>query len=236
VPRGLIEGATVGTTDPELGRSLGLALTGESDYVLERTSHGLELQIRGNRGSRPLRIDFDDPALRHRVGHLRQELLLRALGGSKARGWTVVDMTAGLGGDAFIMASYGLQVTMLERNPILAALLADGLARHHAAYPGLSLRLSHQDSRTHDFESPDIIYLDPMYPAGTKSALNKLSLRVLRDLAGDDVDAEELLPLARSHATRRVVVKRPKNAPRLNGAEPDFTRPGKAVRWDVYLT
>jgi 16S rRNA (guanine1516-N2)-methyltransferase len=238
VRRGLIEApAVIGTTDSELAASLGLVLTDDCDYLLERIESGLQLQIRRNRGSPPLRIDFDDAALRRRVGRLRQELLLRVLGGPKARDQTVLDMTAGLGGDAFIMASYGMRVTMLERSPVLAALLSDGLARYRVDHPDLPLWLHHADSLSYEFDTaPDIIYLDPMYPGGSGSALNKLNLRVLRDLAGDDPDADQLLPLARRQARRRVVVKRPKRAPPLNAQSPDFTRRGKAVRWDVYLT
>ncbi|GHM54843.1 hypothetical protein ECZU51_35130 [Escherichia coli] len=38
----------------------------------------------------------------------------------------VVDATAGLGRDAFVLASVGCRVRMLERNPVVAALLDDG--------------------------------------------------------------------------------------------------------------
>ena len=229
---GLIEAAVVGTTDPATAAVYGVTLGDAGcDYVLERTDAGLHLAIRCGAG-KPLRIDFDDPELLRRAARPGHELLLRAVGGLKAREWSLVDMTAGLGRDAFVMASRGMRVTMLERSPVLAALLTDGLARRGGTG---NLSVVHGDSLVAPIEATDVVYLDPMYPEGSKSALNKLSLRVLRDLAGHDPDADGLLPRALELARRRVVVKRPKAAPHLAGRKPDHSHRGKAVRWDVYL-
>jgi 16S rRNA (guanine1516-N2)-methyltransferase len=41
----------------------------------------------------------------------------------------VIDGTAGLGKDAFVLAGLGCKVTLVERHPVVVALLADGLAR-----------------------------------------------------------------------------------------------------------
>lgn len=41
----------------------------------------------------------------------------------------VLDGTAGLGRDAFVLASLGCKVQMVERHPVVAALLDDGLKR-----------------------------------------------------------------------------------------------------------
>ncbi len=48
----------------------------------------------------------------------------------------------------------------------------------------------------------DTIYLDPMYPHSGKSALNKLEMRIIRKLVGDDTDAALLLEIALQHAKK----------------------------------
>ena len=41
----------------------------------------------------------------------------------------MLDATAGLGRDAFVLASLGCQVTLIERVPAVAALLENGIER-----------------------------------------------------------------------------------------------------------
>jgi 16S rRNA (guanine1516-N2)-methyltransferase len=151
---------------------------------------------------------------------------------------TVIDATAGLGRDAALMTLAGCHVTALERSPIIAALLQDGLDRAGAALAGL--RVVRQDAlhfiaEIPDADRPDVIYLDPMFPHRTKSALVSKEMRLCRLVTGDDPDAAQLLDLARSKARSRIVVKRPLRAPTLDGSKPAFDYRGKAVRFDVYL-
>ena len=84
-------------------------------------------------------------------------------------------------------------------------------------------------------KKPDVIYLDPMYPTRTKSALGKKELRILRQIVGEDLDAGELLQVALKTARKRVVVKRPRLAPPIPGPEPNLVFKGKTSRFDVYL-
>ena len=79
------------------------------------------------------------------------------------------------------------------------------------------------------------VYLDPMYPHRTSSALNKQEMRVIRDLVGDDTDDDKLLELAFTTAQNRVVVKRPKRAEKLSDRIPSFVISMKNSRYDVYL-
>jgi 16S rRNA (guanine1516-N2)-methyltransferase len=58
---------------------------------------------------------------------------------------------------------------------------------------------------------------------------------MLRRLAGEDPDASILFQVARRHARKRVIVKRPRYAPPL-GDDPDIMHKGKSVRYDIYLT
>ncbi len=104
----------------------------------------------------------------------------------------MVDATAGLGRDAFVLAALGCQVQMLERNPVVAALLDDGLRRGYLDAeigPWLRERLTllHASSLTALVAiepRPEVVYLDPMYPHRQKSALVKKEMRVFQSLVG----------------------------------------------------
>ena len=158
----------------------------------------------------------------------------------------VLDATPGLGQDAFVLAGLGCRVHMVERSPILVALLRDGL-RRAAAVPELRpivterITLREGDSARAmvqgDIQPPaDVVYLDPMYPKKTKSALAGKAMRRLRSVVGPDDDAAQLLAVALKYARNRVVVKRPRRAPPLGGIRPSHAIPGQTTRFDVYPT
>lgn len=220
------------------------------DLLLVYTEKGLEIQLKQeDKGRRSviLHVDFLSSALTYRRLHgggIKQELA-RAVGIKPGIRPSIIDATAGLGKDALLMASWGCPVTMIERSPLLAALLEDGLQRAQAPQ-GLPepirdrLHLLHGDAAilirdTRTLPRPDTIYLDPMYPHGNKTALNRLEMRVIRKLVGDDGDAAELLEHALDHAKKRVAVKRPKRAPLLGGREPSHVIKMKNSRYDVYM-
>lgn len=184
-------------------------------------------------------------AHRRRFGGGRHQPLARAVGLKGNTATTVIDATAGLGRDAFVLAALGCVVVLLERSPIIAALLRDGLERA-AQDPEIGswvrerLHLIEADGRHYlptvaETGRPQTIYLDPMYPHRRKSALVKKELRVLRDLVGDDEDAPSLLAAALACARRRVVVKRPRQAPALAGPPPNLEIVAPNTRFDVYL-
>ncbi len=183
---------------------------------------------------------------RRRRGGGRRDPIARAVG--LGAGTTrIVDATAGLGRDAFLFACLGCDVLAVERSPIVAALLRDGLARARAAAgPGefldldRRLRLVVADARVllgrlTEAERPDAVYIDPMYPPRRASALVKKEMRVLRRLVGDDEDAAELLVAALAVARRRVVVKRHARSPLLGGVAPAFSLTGRTTRFDVHV-
>lgn len=193
-------------------------------------------------------IDFVHGKLAHRreFGGGRGQPLARAIGLKHGANPTVIDATAGLGRDAFVLANLGAQVTMIERSPILAALLNDGLQRlaNSTVEPDIAhiqLRLIHanaiewlQQQAQKTDGRPDVVYLDPMYPHRSKSALVKKEMRALRALVGDDVDSAQLLHAARQCALKRVVVKRPKGAPTINDSKPSGNVQSKNTRYDLY--
>ena len=197
-------------------------------------------------------VDFCSGKARHRrqFGGGRGQPLAKAIGLKGGANPTVIDATAGLGKDAFILASLGAQVMLVERSPIIAALLEDGLGR--ASHdPELKIivteRMNLITANAIEWltnltaeQHPDVIYMDPMYPHRNKSALVKKEMRVLRELVGDDEDANKLLHVALTRAKRRVTVKRPGTAPALNGAilnnrQPNSTVESKNTRYDIYI-
>lgn len=133
-------------------------------------------------------------------------------------------------------------MTLLERSPVLYALLRDGLQRACSTtwFQNLSLTLHHQEACAYlasllPEQYPEVIYCDPMFPESKQSALVKKDMRLLRDLIGDDLDADQLLINSLKVATKRVIVKRHLHAPHLNQSRPSLQFKGKSSRYDVYL-
>jgi len=169
--------------------------------------------------------------------------LARAAGLKSGMRPTILDATAGLGVDGFTLAGLGCRVTMVERSPVMWALLADGLQRatEHPETMDIAARLQLHSGNAGEIisslaEQPATIYLDPMYPHRRTSALNKKEMRIIRTLVGDDQDAAAVLEIALEFAANRVVVKRPKGAPGLIARPPSHIIEMKNSRFDVYLT
>lgn len=193
----------------------------------------------------PLFVDFVDgpTGFRRLSGQSRKQPLARAVG-VKGASPSVVDATAGLGRDAFLLACLGCRVTLVERSPILHALLNDGLRRAVGVSRSLDevvarLTLIFADSREYlsnrsDEDRPDVVYLDPMYESSDRSAASKKEVRICRELVGDDTDASELFGVARNAAKTRVVVKRHPTAAPL-APNPTIQYEGRTVRYDAYL-
>jgi len=212
------------------------------DYLLQLTPQGLQLLALCLPRTTPLRVDCLSGRLAHRrrYGGGRRQLLARAIGLTTQRRLHVIDVTAGLGADGFVLAYLGCEVTLLERSPIIAALLADGVQRALAdpSCADLKLQVIHADARDYLAQlkqPPDVIYCDPMFPLRSKSALVKKEMRMLRDIVGEDNDAGELVDIALKTARKRLVVKRPRLAPPLPGPPADVVFTGKRCRFDVYL-
>jgi 16S rRNA (guanine1516-N2)-methyltransferase len=228
-----------------LARETGLPLAAGDelegyDLLLVHTPEGLALRDNRDRRVGAVQADFRTCLARGgRPALTRRDPLARAFGREVM---TIVDTTAGLGQDAARLAAIGYHVTAIERHPAVAALLRDALARaaddaRIARALGGRLRLLAGDARTllpTLDPPPDAVYLDPMFPPKRKhSAAVRKELRLLRLLAGDDDDAGELFEIARRCARRRVVVKRPDDAPPL-APDPAVSYGGKLVRYDVY--
>ncbi len=222
----------------------------ESSCLFVLDAEGLHLHALGAAYGLAISADFHGPTTtyRRKQGGGKGQMIAKAVGLRSGVTPKVLDATAGLGGDAFVLASLGCEVKMLERVPAVRALLMSGLAQAkgfaETQDPVLAgilqrMQLVEADSLRYlkniqEVDRPDVIYLDPMFPERTKRAMVKKEMRVFHELVGADPDADQLLSLALVQARYRVVVKRPRIAPSLNDQAPNHVLEGKSNRYDVY--
>lgn len=209
---------------------------------------GLGLKQTGKNSPNPVQVDFleGSMAYRNRNKANARELIVKAVGVKQNQDLKVLDATAGLGRDAFILAAFGCDVQLLERSPIIFLLLQDGMRRAEgdpdiapivARMRVLQVEaLSYLNRLVVDQNTPDVIYLDPMFPGRLKSAKVKKEMQVLQLLLTDNPDDQALLKTAIDIAKKRVVVKRPRLADFLHNCTPSFSITGRSSRFDVYQT
>jgi 16S rRNA (guanine1516-N2)-methyltransferase len=227
-----------------LAQRWGLEQDEDSPLALVLTASHLELRKRDEPKLGGIFVDFVSGAMAHRrrFGGGRGEAVAKAVGIKGDYLPDVVDATAGLGRDAFVLAALGCRVRMLERHPVVAALLEDGLRRGYddpeiGGWLRERLTLLHvvsQQALSEITPAPDVVYLDPMYPHRQKSAMVKKEMRVFQSLVGADEDADALLEPARRLAKKRIVVKRPDYAPPLAGVVTQSAVVTKSHRFDIY--
>jgi len=189
-------------------------------------------------------VDFVGGAVGHRLrsGEGRGQALAKAAGLKNGKTPRIVDATAGLGRDSFLLASLGSEVTLIERSPEMHAMLSDAIARAKAeggVYEEIVSRMTllHGDSRELiPTLSPEVVLIDPMHPPRGNTALVKKEMRILRELVGSDPDQTELMKVALAHATKRVVLKWPLRAEPMPGIrKPSHQLLGKSTRYDVFM-
>lgn len=226
-----------------------------ADFLLHITTDKLTLRKIDKNAKKPsknplsISIDFAEGKSQHRRLHGggKGQDIAKAVGLHKISDPTVLDLTAGMGGDAFVLASLGANITMVERNPVVHALLNDALDRAKlkvdtelaAILARLVLKKHHAIdylNQLNEAEYPDVIYLDPMFPSRNKSAQVKKEMQFFHDIVGNDDDSEAVLLLALNKAQKRIVVKRPRLAEKLTeSVQAAFEITGKSTRYDVYL-
>ncbi|WP_336778654.1 16S rRNA (guanine(1516)-N(2))-methyltransferase RsmJ [Pantoea sp. USHLN256] len=227
-----------------LAERWGLQQDDQATMALVLTPQHLELRKLDEPKLGGIFVDFVSGAMAHRrkFGGGRGEAVAKAVGIKSGYLPEVIDATAGLGRDAFVLAALGCRVRMLERHPVVAALLEDGLRRgYEDAEIGGWLRdrltllhVASQQALSEITPAPDVVYLDPMYPHRQKSAMVKKEMRVFQSLVGPDQDADALLEPARRLAKKRIVVKRPDYAPPLAGVVTQDAVVTKSHRFDIY--
>lgn len=230
-----------GATQRARGRARPEPADGQTarELVLSVRRDGLTLRL----GTGP-KVRASRPALVPPKGHGPDPLWRAVLAGE----YTVVDATAGLGGDGFHLAARGAVVTMIERSPVVAALLEDALLAAatgalgpEAAEAAARVRLVVGDARdvlragALEPRETEVVYLDPMFHATGRRSLPPKGMALFRALMGADYEAAaDLLAAAREVASRRVVVKRHLRSPRLSEAEPSGAIRSRTVRYDLY--
>ncbi len=213
------------------------------DYFLAYENSILGLRSTDTKHPGVLCVDFTDPKLNYRVkSSIRNQDIIKAIGVKGAVRPKVLDATAGLGKDAFLFASLGCEVLLLERSIIVHALLEDGLRRATQDRTGAAAVVSRMNLLRGEFieftaeaRQFDVVYLDPMFPARRKSAKVKKDMAMLQQFLGHEADNGHLLEQAKILAQKRVVVKRAKLSPYLGSKTPHIEYKGNSSRYDVYL-
>ncbi len=222
----------------------------DSGLSLVVDEQGLSLLQLGPNAPGAVRCDFVAGTTRHRrlYGGGKGQDIAKAVGlNHKGFKPVILDLTAGLGRDSFVLASLGATLQMVERHPVVTALLESGL--HQARQSSMEdpelasvverMSLIEQEAQCYleelaESDLPDVIYLDPMFPPREKSSKVKKEMQLFHQLVGADVDSDQLLPLAMARARYRVVVKRPAHAPFLAEKKPGYSLKGKSSRFDIY--
>lgn len=236
------------TNKDELDRSLSLVDSGSyiaqnvgtaKPLYLSLGSDGLSLTD----GKLTLRGDFADNLNRLKQSNLERELLVKAARLKNPDHIPVlIDATAGMGEDSLLLAASGFKVILYEYDYIIASLLEDTMLRA-SLIPELSEIVSRMElhigssidaMKSLDFD-PDVILLDPMFPARTKSALVKKKFQLLQQLEHPCSDETELLQSALCGKPHKIIIKRPVKGPFLAGIKPDYSLSGKAIRYDCIL-
>jgi 16S rRNA (guanine1516-N2)-methyltransferase len=223
----------------QLNLPIKLSADKSARFILHLTNKGISLQLNAQSPSSPVRVEFASGKAAYRRG--QPELLTKAVGLNKRKSLQVVDATAGLGRDAFVLATQGCHVTLIERHPLIHLLLSDGIKRAHenekASEPVKKMTLIHANALSWLAQNApsDVVYLDPMYPASHKSALVKKEMQLFHALLDvHKAEGTHLLESALQVASYRVVVKRPIKGEQLKGITPDFTVNGRSTRFDIY--
>ena len=218
------------------------------DYCLSFSDQGLAfISLSNSHGA--IRCDFVSGVHKHRRIHGggNGQMIAKAVGVSGKFSPNVLDLTAGLGSDGFVLASLGCNLVMLERNPIVFQLLKNGLDRaRNAGLEDMDLatiikRVTYFQKNSLDYlktisveNYPDVIYIDPMFPLRKKSARVKKEMQALHQIVGADEDASEILENALDKAIYRIVVKRPAHSEYLGMIKPSYSLEGKSTRYDIF--
>ena len=209
--------------------------------VLKMTKQGLNLTD----GKLSLRGDFEKMLPRIKQSNLEREILVKAVKIKGKKELFIIDATAGLGEDSFLLAAAGHRVRMYESDHTIASLLFDAMERAKKT-DNLSpvmdrLELIEGDSieamllMEKEGVEPDVILLDPMFPERTKSAKVKGKFQLLQQLECPCENEQQLFEAALVANPKKIVVKRPAKGALLAGKKPDYSIGGKAVRYDCYV-
>lgn len=192
-----------------------------------------------------LKCSFIEGPILHRLkyGRGRGQNLAKAVGMKFNKNRNIIDATAGLGYDSFILASIGAKVTLIERSQKMYELLQNGIDEGMSFGGEIEKIINRMELVFGDSKdilpklTPEVIMIDTMYKDRKKTALVKNNMRLVRDIVGPDSDYIDLLKIALNCATNRVVLKQPRYAePIKEIRECSHQILGKTIRYDVFMT
>lgn len=219
----------------------------QSENIVKQVGDGLFLTDDGSGltltdGKLALRGDFTGLLPRLKKSNLQSEFLVKA---SKIKGIehpVIIDATAGMGEDSMILAAAGFEVYLFEYDPVIAALLKDALDRA-MEIPELKEaagRMHFTEGNSIDNMSkleiaPDVVLLDPMFPARQKSGLINKKLQLIQKLEQPCFQEQELLEAAIMAKPKKIIIKRPLKGANLADRRPSYSIKGKAIRYDCIV-
>ena len=192
-----------------------------------------------------LKCSFIEGPILHRLkyGRGRGQNLAKAVGMKFNKNRNIIDATAGLGYDSFILASIGAKVTLIERSQKMYELLQNGIDEGMSFGGEIEKIINRMELVFGDSKdilpklTPEVIMIDTMYKDRKKTALVKNNMRLVRDIVGPDSDYIDLLKVALNCATNRVVLKQPKYAEPIKEIRKcSHQILGKTIRYDVFMT
>ena len=192
-----------------------------------------------------LKCSFIEGPILHRLkyGKGRGQNLAKAVGMKSNKNRNIIDATAGLGYDSFILASIGAKVTLIERSQKMHELLQNGIDEGKSFGGEIEKIINRMELLFGDSKdilpklTPEVIMIDTMYKDRKKTALVKNNMRLVREIVGPDSDYIELLKVALNCAKNRVVLKQPRYADPIEEIRKcSHQILGKTIRYDVFMT
>ena len=192
-----------------------------------------------------LKCSFIEGPILHRLkyGKGRGQNLAKAVGMKFNKNRNIIDATAGLGYDSFILASLGAKVTLIERSQIMHELLQNGINEGISFGGEIEKIINRMELLFGDSKdilpklTPEVIMIDTMYKDRKKTALVKNNMRLVRDIVGPDSDYIELIKVALNYASNRVVLKQPRYAEPIKEIRKcSHQILGKTIRYDIFMT
>lgn len=187
------------------------------------------------------RGDFAGMLRRISSGRLSHEMLVK-IAKTKTEAPVAFDAAAGMGEDALLLAAAGYRVYLFEQDAVIASLLKDTMlrAKDDPDLKEIVGRMELMEGNSIELmptvpEHPELIYLDPMFPARRKSGLINKKLQLIQKLEQPCAQEEELLAAAVALYPKKIVIKRPLHSDHLAGKKPSYTVRGKAIRYDVIV-
>ena len=192
-----------------------------------------------------LKCSFIEGPILHRLkyGKGRGQNLAKAVGMKFNKNRNIIDATAGLGYDSFILASLGAKVTLIERSQKMHELLQNGINEGISFGGEIEKIINRMELLFGDSKdilpklSPEVIMIDTMYKERKKTALVKNNMRLVREIVGPDTDYIELLKVALNCAKKRVILKQPRYADPIKEIRKcSHQILGKTIRYDIFMT